>query len=91
MTDRDDLIRQAREMLRGLPDESWAVSGMRRKIGGYPILTVFSEKDDNGIVAVFYSDKTPALHREAHGIARFIAWCREGVPALIAELEERNG
>lgn len=22
---------------------------------------------------------------------KFIAWCREGVPALIAELEKRNG
>jgi len=86
----DDLIRQAREMLAGTTEGPW------ESVYSIGVFTPNHPRENHGrivmvreLIASCGRGRVPDSDSAAN--ARFIAWCREGVPALIAELEERNG
>ena len=93
----DFLIRQAREMLEGVTEGPWFPHGKAGKSLQYGVTTEEYFKGSSGAkrrIGKMGSPnpyRPPCLDAEDAANARFIAWCREGVPALIAELEKRNG
>lgn len=62
----------------------WQVSGVRQKIGGYPMLMV--GPDSAPIASVFYSDRTTADHVASQADAVLIS----SAPDLLEALEETN-
>lgn len=83
----DDLIRQAREMMEGISEGPWKADETKSRLrltGHYSASRQFVV---SAIQKTTDADRTAMQWRTL----RFLSWCREGVPALIAELEKRNG
>ncbi len=93
MGNSDDLIRQAREMLECVTDGPWGVphtSKSGTRVFGPDLIHTSANGDDVPVRRMVATCEMGSQH-ERKANALFIAWCREGVPALIAELEKRNG
>ena len=81
----DDPIRQAREMLAGVTEGPWHLDMWRDgSDGGFAVLSPDGK-------CLCRPSEWPSNAAESAVNARFIAWARTGVPALIAELEASRG
>jgi len=82
----DDLIQQAREMLKGVTEGPWFVSGVRVTMDRQRWLRVMDEAKEWERAFIPYDDYKIEDHISATANARFIAWCREDVIAILAKV-----